>query len=107
MLCTCKTQELEIHTGPGLAFIAYPKAVTLMPIAPLWAALFFFMLLVLGLDSQFVGVEGFITGIMDLLPTYVSGGLRREVVVAVCCLICFVIDLCMVTDVSKATSWGN
>ncbi|XP_072329215.1 sodium- and chloride-dependent creatine transporter 1-like isoform X2 [Scyliorhinus torazame] len=86
------------ESGPGLAFIAYPKAVTLMPIAPLWAALFFFMLLVLGLDSQFVGVEGFITGIMDLLPTYVSGGLRREVVVAVCCLICFVIDLCMVTD---------
>uniref|UniRef100_UPI00398EB495 sodium- and chloride-dependent creatine transporter 1-like isoform X3 n=1 Tax=Pristiophorus japonicus TaxID=55135 RepID=UPI00398EB495 len=86
------------ESGPGLAFIAYPKAVTLMPIAPLWAALFFFMLLVLGLDSQFVGVEGFITGIMDLFPTSVSGGLRREVVVAVCCLVCFIIDLSMLTD---------
>ncbi|XP_078270417.1 sodium- and chloride-dependent creatine transporter 1-like isoform X2 [Rhinoraja longicauda] len=86
------------ESGPGLAFIAYPKAVTLMPVAPLWAALFFFMLLVLGLDSQFVGVEGFITGILDLIPTSMAGGVRREVVVAICCLVCFIIDLSMVTN---------
>uniref|UniRef100_A0A665SW15 Transporter n=2 Tax=Echeneis naucrates TaxID=173247 RepID=A0A665SW15_ECHNA len=87
------------ESGPGLAFIAYPKAVTLMPLAPLWAALFFFMLLILGLDSQFVGVEGLITGIMDMLPpTSVLGSLRREVVAAICCVICFLIDMSMVTE---------
>uniref|UniRef100_A0AAY4CLS1 Transporter n=1 Tax=Denticeps clupeoides TaxID=299321 RepID=A0AAY4CLS1_9TELE len=87
------------ESGPGLAFIAYPKAVTLMPLAPLWAVLFFFMLLVLGLDSQFVGVEGFITGLMDMLPPKsLIGSLRREVIVAICCGICFILDLSMVTE---------
>ncbi|XP_059383309.1 sodium- and chloride-dependent creatine transporter 1-like isoform X2 [Carassius carassius] len=87
------------ESGPGLAFIAYPKAVSLMPLAPLWAVLFFLMLLVLGLDSQFVGVEGFITGIMDMLPPKsFLGSQRREVVVAICCFTCFTIDLSMVTE---------
>ncbi|KAM9721963.1 sodium- and chloride-dependent creatine transporter 1-like [Dama dama] len=85
------------ESGPGLVFIAYPRAVTLMPVAPLWAALFFFMLLLLGLDSQFVGVEGFITGLLDLLPASYYFRFQREISVALCCTLCFVIDLSMVT----------
>ncbi len=40
--------------GPGLVFIVYPQAFANMPVAQLWAVMFFFMLLCLGLDSEVV-----------------------------------------------------
>ncbi|KAM8897567.1 sodium- and chloride-dependent GABA transporter ine [Spinachia spinachia] len=51
--------------GPGLVFIVYPQAFANMPVSQLWAVLFFFMLLCLGLDSEFAMVEVMVTSLMD------------------------------------------
>lgn len=40
------------NTGPGLAFIAYPRAVAMMPFPQLWSVCFFIMVILLGADTQ-------------------------------------------------------
>ncbi|KAL4220998.1 hypothetical protein ACF0H5_019261 [Mactra antiquata] len=54
--------------GYGLAFIAYPEALSNLPPAQLWSVLFFFMLFTLGLDSEFALLETVMTCIQDEYP---------------------------------------
>ncbi|KAK6964925.1 Sodium- and chloride-dependent glycine transporter 2, partial [Biomphalaria glabrata] len=41
-----------VDEGPGLVFIAYPSALSTLPLPQLWSVLFFLMLFCVGLDSQ-------------------------------------------------------
>lgn len=83
--------------GPGLAFIVYPQAVAQMPWAPFWSVQFFLMILLLGVGSQFVSVEGYITAIVDLFPDYLRRGKRREWFIGWTCFISFLLGLTMTT----------
>ena len=49
---------------PG-SFVAFSEAILSMPVSPLWAVLFFMMLVLLGLGSQFGSLEVIITVLYD------------------------------------------
>ncbi|XP_072036793.1 sodium- and chloride-dependent glycine transporter 2-like [Amphiura filiformis] len=62
--------EDVVAAGPGLVFVAYPEALSRLPVSQLWSFLFFFMLLTVGLDSQFVQMEAVLTGFIDEFSMY-------------------------------------
>ncbi|KAL0979342.1 hypothetical protein UPYG_G00183900 [Umbra pygmaea] len=73
--------------GPGLVFVVYPEVFSTMPLPQVWAPLFFFMLLCLGLDSQFAMVEVAVTSIMDGFGPKILRVLKRqELVVLLVCI---------------------
>uniref|UniRef100_A0A914NDK7 Transporter n=1 Tax=Meloidogyne incognita TaxID=6306 RepID=A0A914NDK7_MELIC len=60
--------QTVVQSGTGLAFIAYPEAMSRMPLPWLWSFLFFLMLFILGISSQFGLAEVMITAIYDQFP---------------------------------------
>ncbi|KAM7378277.1 hypothetical protein PAMA_013260 [Pampus argenteus] len=85
-------------SGPGLVFIVYPKALSLLPGSTFWAVLFFLMILLLGLDTQFVCVESLATAITDMFPYKLRRPGRREILVLVIAVVCFLLGLPLVTE---------
>ncbi|XP_036379971.1 sodium- and chloride-dependent GABA transporter ine [Megalops cyprinoides] len=80
--------------GPGLVFVVYPQAFVTMPVAPLWAVLFFFMLLCLGLDSQFAMVEVMVTSLLDSFGATILKYLKHtEFLVLVVCGTAFLLGI--------------
>jgi len=79
-------------SGPGLAFIAYPAALALMPVPQLWSILFFIMMVMLGLDSQYAMVEVVVTGITDEFPNLRP---KKQYILGIVCTTGFLLGLPM------------
>ncbi|XP_036392436.1 sodium- and chloride-dependent GABA transporter 2-like [Megalops cyprinoides] len=90
--------EEVAESGPGLAFIAYPQAVAMMPLPQMWACCFFVMIILLGLDTQFVAMEVVMTSVTDLFPAVLRRAGRREAFLLLFCLVCFFSQMVMITE---------
>ncbi|XP_073324148.1 sodium- and chloride-dependent neutral and basic amino acid transporter B(0+)-like [Pagrus major] len=84
-----------VKEGFGLAFIAYPEALSKLPISTLWSILFFLMMFLVGLDSQFTILEVIITCLYDAIPgTFRS---KRSLLTISTCAIIYLLGLPCVT----------
>ncbi|RZB73474.1 sodium- and chloride-dependent glycine transporter 2-like [Asbolus verrucosus] len=81
--------------GPGLAFVTYPEAITMLPWPHIWAILFFLMLFFLGLDSCFVQIEAIISSVIDEYPSLRK---RKMVVTFTSCVIMMLLSFMFVTN---------
>ncbi|XP_062298172.1 sodium-dependent neutral amino acid transporter B(0)AT2-like [Scomber scombrus] len=85
--------EKEMQTGvegTGLAFIAFTEAMSLLPGSPFWSALFFLMLLNLGLSTMFGTMEGILAPLTDRFKTLANNKTKLTIF---SCIIGFVIGL--------------
>lgn len=87
----------EVATsGPGLGLVAYPEAINKLPMPQVWAVIFFLMLLMLGIDSQFGTFETVCSGLIDAFPNQLRNK-RMLLTGSLSCLL-FILGLPFVTN---------
>ncbi|XP_056360581.1 sodium-dependent serotonin transporter-like [Oenanthe melanoleuca] len=90
-----EVEDVARDKGPSLLFITYPEAIANMVGSTFFAIIFFLMMITLGLDSTFGGLEAVITAVMDEYPQVLAG--RRELFVLGLITVCFLGSLSTLT----------
>uniref|UniRef100_A0A4W4EHH7 Transporter n=1 Tax=Electrophorus electricus TaxID=8005 RepID=A0A4W4EHH7_ELEEL len=90
--------EQVADTGPGLAFVAYPEALALLPGSVFWSILFFLMLFMLGVDTLFGNMEGITTAVLDEFPQLRVNMKHKILFLALLCFGFYLMGLLLVTD---------
>lgn len=81
-------------SGTGLAFIAFPIAISRMSFPFFWAFLFFLMLLCLGIDSEFAMIESVMTVIHD---SGMAGNTSKPMLAGIVCGVSWLLGLIFIT----------
>ncbi|XP_048349936.1 sodium-dependent proline transporter-like [Sphaerodactylus townsendi] len=93
-------------TGPGLAFVAYPEALALLPGSTFWSVLFFMMLFTLGIDTLFGNMEGITTAVIDEFPS-LRDFKRKALFLAGLCFAFYLLGLLLVTEPGAVLYTGS
>uniref|UniRef100_A0A914WEB3 Transporter n=1 Tax=Plectus sambesii TaxID=2011161 RepID=A0A914WEB3_9BILA len=88
------------ESGTTLVFVTYPDALDRMPAAWVWCILFFFMLFLLGIDTELVMVEVQVTAIVDTFPS-LRKTRRKAIVVALTCFVGFLGGVLLCTPIGS------
>jgi len=81
-----------VASGPGLAFVAFPQALSLMPFASFFSILFFLTLLTLAIDSAFSLVEAVNTSIKDKVK------MKKQHIALIVCVLGFLAGIIYTTN---------
>jgi neurotransmitter:Na+ symporter, NSS family len=81
-----------VTSGIGLAFVAYPQAISMLPFGKLFGLLFFFLLMIAGISSAISIIEAFTSATIDKF------GVRREFVITASCLFGLCLSLLFTTN---------
>jgi len=104
-----------VRSGITLAYVSFPSAIADMPGSTFWAVLFYVMVLLLGLDTQFTVVEICVTAILDAFPKKLNPAKHQQILTAGLCIVFFLLGLPLMTGCGVywiilmddfAGSWG-
>ncbi len=68
-----------VKSGIGLAFVAYPQAISMLPCGRVFGVMFFFLLAIAGISSSISIIEAFTAAILDKFNVS-----RKKVITSIC-----------------------
>ncbi|XP_004399203.1 PREDICTED: sodium- and chloride-dependent transporter XTRP3 isoform X2 [Odobenus rosmarus divergens] len=89
--CSLQSELATAVQGTGLSFIVYTEAIKNMEVSQLWSALYFFMLLMLGIGSMLGNTAAILTPLTD--NKVISSHLPKEAISGLVCFVNCVIGL--------------